>query len=83
METYVQAGAVGVAVLALTVLAAFVKLWVAQVDKLGDIIKEHTVVMTRLAMLIDGLTKTNEQMLAMVNARLLKDFRKLKKTQEE
>ena len=83
VDTWVQYGAIGVAGLALSVLLAFVKLWVAQVDKMGDVLKANGEAMTKLTIAIDGSTQASQKVVDLVNERLLRDFRKLKKGQEE
>ena len=79
MEIWVQYGAIGVARLALSVLTIFVKLWVAQVDKMTEILKSNAEAMTKLTIAIDGSTEASKDLRDIVNERLLQDFRRLKK----
>ena len=83
VDTWVQYGAIGVAGLALSVLLAFVKLWVAQVDKMGDVLKANGEAMTRLTVAIDGSTQASNRVVDLVNDRLLRDFRNLKKGKKD
>ena len=83
IDTWVQYGGIGVAGLALFTLMAFVKLWVAQVDKMGDAMKANSESMMKLTIAIDCSTQASQKVVDLVNERLLRDFRKLKKGQEE